>query len=201
MKSPALFLLAFLGACRGQTSGEPPVQLLQNIYFQSNFKPQKENRFFEDTRGNRPLEPGTVARGFLRDDPGYWEGRTPEGAYVLDMPSRVKLTRELVLHGKDRYEVFCTPCHGQSGLGNGTASKFGMLPPANFHLERFTQMPAGQIYESIHKGVRGNMPSYAHALEVDERWAVVSYVRALQRSKRARIDQVPEQIREDKGWK
>ena len=108
-----------------------------------------------------------------------------------------------VERGQERYDIYCAVCHGKTGVGNGIVIKrnAGMLQPPSFHDERIVQMPEGQIYDAIINGVRGNMPSYAYAIPVEDRWAIVAYIRALQLSRSATLDQVPSDIAAEKGWK
>lgn len=194
----ALFLVAALEGCRGQTSEDPPVHLNLNMDFQTHFKPQEENTFFQDGRSNRPLVPGTVARGFLNEDDHMYRGKVgSDFSKNLPMP----LSRELVSRGQERFQIYCTLCHGATGAGDGMIIKRGMLRPPSFHDDRIVQMPVGEIYEAINNGVRGNMPAYNYAIPVQDRWAIVAYVRALQISRRASLEQIPADIAESKGWK
>ncbi len=198
MAGSVLLALALTSGCRGQVSEEPPVHLNLNMDFQSNYKPQKENAFFEDGRAMRPLVPGTIPRGFLREDDQKFKGKVGNN-FVETLP--VSLTLDLVKRGQDRFKIYCTPCHGGTGKGDGMIVKRGMLQPPNFHDDRIVKMPVGEIFSAITNGVRGNMPAYDYAIPVNDRWAIVSYVRALQLSQRASLDMVPGDIVESKGWK
>ena len=193
---PIVFLVASV-ACRGQKSDNPPIHPNLNMDFQYHLKAQEGDNFFGDKRAMRPSVPGTVARGSLG---GTLEMRTGMAGeeYLVDSP--VVVTQELLLRGQERYEIYCTPCHGSAGYADGIATKRGNLPPPSFHDERLIEMPAGQIYESIWKGVRGNMPSYANRIGLRDRWAVVAYVRALQLSQNAKLEDVPADVSRDKGW-
>ncbi len=185
-------------ACRGQKSKNPPIHPVLNMDFQHHFKTQEGSSFFEDGRAMRPKVPGTIARGELVGSEELRTGKAG-GEYLQESPLTV--TTELVKRGQDRYEIFCTPCHGSAGYGDGIVTKRGNLPPPSFHDERIVQMPVGQLYESIQAGVRGNMPSYANRISVKDRWAVVAYMRALQMSQNADIDDIPEDVSREKGWK
>ena len=166
--------------------------------FQTNQKPQEENPFFADGRAMRPQVPGTVARGTLKENAELHMGKSGE-TFVTSIPVRV--TKEFVMRGQGRYNIYCAPCHARTGAGDGIIVQRGMLRPPSFHDDRLVQMPEGQIYDSILNGVRGNMPSYAYAIPVEDRWAIVAYVRALQLSQKAPLDLVPADIATQKGWK
>ena len=109
----------------------------------------------------------------------------------------------VVERGQERYNIYCAVCHGKTGQGNGIVIQrnAGMLKPPSFHEDRLVNMPAGQVYDSILNGVRGNMPSYAYAIPVQDRWAIVAYLQALQLSRRGTINDVPSDIAAAKGWK
>jgi cytochrome c len=195
----ACFLATILVGCQGQPFTEPPIHPNQNMDFNSAFKAQEENTFFEDGRAMRSLVPGTIARGNLKESSELHEGKLESGEYVKKNP--LPITKEFVTRGKERYNIYCTICHDPTGAGKGMVVSRGMLPPPNFHEARMQEMPEGQIYHAIHKGVNGNMPSYAYAIPVEDRWAIVAYVRTLQLSRKAKIDQVPSEISVEKGWK
>ncbi len=189
---------AFSAGCQGQKSSKPPVHLNLNMDFQSSMKSQEETELFADGRAMRPQVAGTLPRSELVSTDEFRTGKTGD-AYVPDIPS--ELSRELIDRGQDRYAIYCTPCHGGAGYADGLITKRGGMKPPSFHEDRLVTMPAGQIYEAMSKGVRGNMPSYANKLTVADRWAVVSYVRALQISQSTGLENVPEDIARSKGWK
>jgi mono/diheme cytochrome c family protein len=136
---------------------------------------------------------GTVARGMLREDARYYAGRTEDGEYVEQMP--VPVTRALLERGQERYDIFCTVCHGGSGDGNGIimAGNYGYTPAPTYHSERLRDVTDGYIYDVITNGVR-NMTGYAQQIPVADRWAIVAYVRALQRSQNADAADVPQSV-------
>ena len=177
-----LMVAAALSACRGQPSQKPPIHLNPNMDWQEKFKPLEANPFFEDRRSMRAPVEGTVARGLLRDNTPYYEGVDGTGAFVATIP--VSLDRSFLHRGQDRYEIFCTPCHGGTGAGEGIIIGRGYVPPPSLHDERLLDMPDGELYSAIYNGVR-TMPSYRHQIPVDDRWAIVAYIRALQRSQNA----------------
>lgn len=183
-----------LASCRGTESNRPPIHPNLNMDFQERFDPQEANPFFADNRSMRMPVPGTIARGRLRSDAAFYEGRTADGGFIIQTP--VPITRELLERGRSRYDIFCTPCHGGAGDGEGliTAGNYGYTPAPTFHGERLRGEPDGYYYDVITYGVR-TMPSYAHQIPPADRWAIVAYIRALQRSQYADPEDVPPSIR------
>lgn len=197
----ACFIVAgavFGASCQGQKSSKPPIHFNLNMDFQSSLKAQEETELFADGRAMRPQVPGTLPRNEVVGTEEFRTGKS-SGAHVPDIPE--PLTRELIDRGQDRYAIYCTPCHGGAGYGDGLVSKRGGAKPPSFHEDRLLSMPSGQIFEAMSKGVRGNMPSYANKLEVADRWAVVAYLRALQISQSTGLENVPEDVARSKGWK
>jgi len=127
-----------------------------------------------------PVE-GTVARGHLEIDLAFFQGINNDGSYVERMP--VDITRSFLKQGQHQYNVFCTPCHGGVGDGNGPVSDYGYIA-ASLLTESARNMPDGEIYSAIYNGVR-TMNSYRHQIKAEDRWAIVAYVRALQLSQDA----------------
>jgi len=182
----ALVVVPALGAgCRGQTFEDPPVAWIRNMHDQPRYDPQERSYFFEDGRTMRHLVEGVVARE-MEVDPEVYRGRTlDDAAWVLRIPSEIVDRHggmpELVSRGQERYGIYCSVCHNYDGKGNGMAVQRGMVQPPSLHDERIRHMPDGQLYGTIANGVR-NMPGYSHAIPVNDRWAIVGYVRALQLS-------------------
>ncbi len=185
-----------LGGCRGTESRRPPIHPNLNMDIQNRFDPQEANPLFADNAAMRKPPSGTVARGLLREDSRYYAGRTEEGEYVERMP--VPVTRALLERGQERYEIFCTVCHGGAGDGNGIimTGNYGYTPAPTYHSERLRDVTDGYIYDVITNGVR-NMPGYAQQIPVADRWAIVAYVRALQRSQNADAADVPQSTLSD----
>jgi len=186
-----LLLLAsvLLMSCRGQKSEKPPVHPNLNMDFQNRFNAQEENEFFADNRAMRPPVEGTVARGLLKEDVEYYEGLNPDSSFVEDIP--LEVSESFIYRGQDRYDIYCSVCHGGTGDGQGIimTGEYGYVPAPSFHSDRLREVPDGEIYSAIANGVR-NMPSYATQIPVEDRWAIVSYVRALQRSQYIPEDQM-----------
>jgi len=176
-----IMLAAFLGACRGQPSEKPPIHTQYNMYWQERFNAHQVNPFFEDRRAMRMPVEGTVARGHLENDLAFFQGINDDGSYVARMP--VDITRSFLKQGQHQYNVFCTPCHGGVGDGNGPVSEYGYIS-ASLLTESARNMPDGEIYSAIYNGVR-TMNSYRHQIRAEDRWAIVAYVRALQLSQDA----------------
>jgi cytochrome c5 len=186
----ALLTLMTLGlaGCRGQTSQEPPVAILRNMFQQPRYNPQAYSAFFEDSRTMRPPVEGTIARE-VETSPIVGEGRTADGKSFIETIPPVVVQRagdmdRLLARGESRYGIYCTPCH--DGLGNGKgmvirrANNQGFAPPT-FHQDRIRTMPDGQLFQTISYGFN-SMPAYGPQVPVDDRWAIVAYVRALQLS-------------------
>lgn len=184
--APALVLLPLaLGACRGETTKETPWVGIRNMYDQPKYSMQQEGAFFEDNRAMRPPVEGTVSRE--EDvDPGIAQGRLDDDSgYVLTVPDAIIAQagglEPLIRRGEDRFNIYCTPCHDKTGSGEGIVIRRGMLKPPTFHQDRIRHMPDGQMFATISNGIR-NMPAYGPQIPTHDRWAIVSYVRALELS-------------------
>jgi len=183
-----LFALLASTACRGETSANRPIAILQNMWFQPRYAAQSYSAFFEDKRTMRTPVEGTLARE-MEISPQLGDGRTTDGQGFVDtipaaVVQRVGNMEQLIARGQNRYGIYCTPCH--DGLGNGKGLVIGRaqnqaFQPPTFHDERIRKMPDGQLYQTITYGYN-NMPPYGPQLPVDDRWSVVAYVRALQLS-------------------
>mgnify|MGYP001814404458 FL=1 len=174
---------------------EPRIHIIPDMDNQPKVKAQSRFMLFADRRGMRPPVAGTVARGSLIGDSSLEFGRTADDVWVEAIP--VEMSMSLLERGRKRYDIFCSPCHGLSGYGDGMVARRAdqlqegtWTPPTSFHTELIRERPAGHIYNTISNGIR-NMPAYGSQIPVDDRWAIVAYVRALQRSQNATIDDVP----------
>lgn len=166
--------------CRGSISDKPPVHPNWNMDQQARIDPQEPSDFFADGRGMRPPVDGTVARGTLELDSYLYEGKVGDD-FVTELPTNMELTMDLLTRGKQRFEIYCIPCHDASGSGKGIVVQRGMLPPMPYSDARLTAMPIGQIYNIVKHGVR-NMPAYGKQIPLEDRWAIAAYVRTLQRA-------------------
>jgi len=188
-----LITLAFVTlatGCIAGESGEPPVVGIRNMYNQPRYDTQERQPFFADQRSMRPQVDGTVSRE-MSSSLTRATGRAADEGYLLEVPAKLIASHggsgPLLERGRDRYEIFCAACHSVSGDGKGMVSRraaalgaSGLIAPT-FHDDRLRHIPDGQLFATITNGVR-NMPSYAHNIPVDDRWAIVHYVRALQLS-------------------
>lgn len=151
------------------------------------YDPLTKNEFFPNQMASRPLVEGTVARGQLREDTAFYTGKV-NGEPVDSIP--IPLTRDLLVRGQERFTVYCTPCHGGTGVGNGVVVQRGFKPPPSFHEQRLRDMQIGYFVDVITNGF-GNMQDYAAQVKPQDRWAIAAYIRALQLSQNATIDDVP----------
>lgn len=169
-----------------------------NMRYQAKCIPYRESDFFADDKCERQLPPNTVARAYVRNFFAQQAGRPPvavRGALDEEVPNPpadipFPVTREVLAVGRDRYNTFCVPCHGIAGYGDGMIVQRGFPPPPSFHSERLRQVPPGYIYSVITNGF-GVMYSYAYRVPPAERWAVAAYIKALQLSQNATLEDVP----------
>jgi mono/diheme cytochrome c family protein len=186
---------AFAVYARHKTSTSPRIHVVYDMDQQPKYKAQTVNTAFADGRAaRRPVE-GTVARGELEEDDAYYRGKVGE-KWIEEIPVPVDMVT--MRRGQERFRIYCTPCHGWSGHGNGpVAEKAGKaaLNVADLHTDLVRGREAGHLYNTIANGL-GNMASYGAQIPVADRWAIVAYIRALQRSQNARIEDVPAELRD-----
>lgn len=151
----------------------------QDMHDQPRIKPLGANDFFANGQGARPLPANTVARGDLREDKDFWTGYTPEGDLLAAPPMPV--TRELLVRGRERFDIFCAPCHGATGDGRGMVVRRGYKQPSSYHVDRLRLAPLGYYFDVMTNGF-GVMPSYAAQVPPADRWAIAAYIRTLQLS-------------------
>lgn len=206
MKSVGLIVLAaavvpplWIARARSSKSPAPRVHLIADMDDQPKVKTQRASTLFSDGRAMRPVPAGTVARGQLQDDDHLLQGRAA-GDWATAFPIDVSLAT--LRRGRERFDVFCAACHGLDGTGRGAvavrAEELGegaWVPPTSMHTEEVRQRPVGHLFNTISNGIR-TMPSYASQIPVEDRWAIVAYVRALQRSQHSKIEDVPEEKRD-----
>jgi mono/diheme cytochrome c family protein len=160
----------------------------QKMSYQPRYDPLERTDSFENKASSRPLVAGTVPRGFLRENPEVFLGRKATGEYVTDFP--FPITEAVMKRGKERYDIYCTMCHGFTGYANGMIVQRGFSKPPSFH-EDVTRNKANGYYFSVITNGYGAMPSHAHQIPVSDRWAIIAYLRALQLSQNARLEDVP----------
>lgn len=173
--------LMILSGCQGTLSDKPGIHLNQNMDYQDRFNAQEANPVFADGRSMRTPVEGTVARGGLRQDLAFYEGVDEQGNLIAENP--LPLTKELLYRGQDRYDIYCSACHGGVGDGKGIimTGQYGYVPAPNFHSDYIRNQPDGHFYSAITNGIR-SMPAYNTQIKVEDRWAIVAYIRALQKS-------------------
>ena len=161
------------------------------MYDQPKYKALRQSEFFSDARQVRPIPDGTVARGFVNADTRIFQG-TSGGALVTEFPLNVDAG--LLARGRQRFNIFCSPCHDRTGNGGGMVVQRGYRAPPSLHIDRLRNAPVGHFFDVITRGF-GAMPDYASQIDVHDRWAIVAYVRALQLSQNAPLADVPPEER------
>jgi len=197
-------LVVSIAGCRGSKSRRPPIELFSDMDRQPKLRPQTFNAFFEDGLSSRLPVEGTVPRtGAVRvgtveiypfQDLPYNTGREPGTTNFVELLP-VPVTTELLARGQDRFAIHCAVCHGAAGDGKGVTSKYQMVTTANFHDKRLVVMPDGEIFNTITYG-KNTMNPYGSTVSVADRWAIVAYVRALQRSWLGALEDVPAPARD-----
>ena len=190
----ALSLTAF--GCRGMTRTQTPVHLNPNMDNVSRCEAQESTTLFADGRCMRTPPEGTVHIGGLQDDPHMFEGRI-DGEFASTLP--MEMDRDLLERGHERYDIYCAPCHGEAGQGNGTVAlraQNWIIP--TFHDAQRQSYPVGRIFDVITNGF-STMPSYSGQIPVEDRWAIAAYVRALQISQSATSEMLPAEYVQSRG--
>lgn len=182
--APLPFLLvAALAGCAGP-SRRPPIEVFPDMDRQPKYKPQTENR--------RPV-PGTVAVGYLKEDEPFHTGISG-GMYIGRNP--LPMGKQTLLRGQERFNIYCAPCHDRTGTGHGIVSQRTSWLPSNLHDPRQKNMTDGELFAVI-SGGRRSMPGYKYQVPAGDRWAIVAYVRALQRATSGTLADVPEELKEE----
>lgn len=153
----------------------------QDMHDQPKYTAYKPSNFFADERSARPVVEGTIAQGHLNEDELLYTGRVG-GQPAAMFPFAVD--EALMRRGRERYDIFCSPCHGLTGDGDGMVVQRGYRRPPSFHVDRLRDAPPGHVYDVITNGF-GAMPDYAAQIPVRDRWAIAAYMRALQLSQNA----------------
>lgn len=162
----------------------------QDMHDTPRYEAFEESDFFADKRAMRPYVEGTVARGMLHDNDLLYTGMVGEGELTATLPPEVVVDKALLERGQERFNIYCAPCHSQLGDGNGMVVQRGYKRPASFHDQRLRDQPVGYFYDVITNGF-GQMPKYSAQIAPADRWAIVAYIRALQLSQGATLDDVP----------
>ena len=174
MRALALIAAALLGACR------------QDMHDQPKYLPLHPSKFFADGRTSRPLIDGTIKRGGFDLDPARTTGKLGSTYAANPLPG----TEATYLRGRQRYDIYCSPCHDRVGTGHGMIVERGFKEPPTFHQDRLRTVADGYLFETMTQGF-GVMPSYAVQVPVDDRWAITAWIRVLQRSQNATLADVP----------
>lgn len=183
-----LLVAASVSGCRGTTRQKTPVHLNWNMDNQANLHAQEPSKFFEDGRGMRLPVANTIAVGELRADAAFQQGHV-NGQYLTELPEGLELNEALLARGQDRYDVYCTPCHGTVGDGNGAvpthAQTRGVVWVApTFHDEQRQGYPVGRVFDVATNGF-STMAGYRSQIPADDRWAIAAWVKALQLTQNA----------------
>jgi mono/diheme cytochrome c family protein len=198
----ALVPFAMIAKARATHTNEPRVHMLSDMDFQPKAMAQNASVIFVDGRASRMPVSGTVARGDLDLDDHYYRG-LQDGEWARAFPADLDISDRTMARGRQRFTIYCQPCHGASGDGNGMVHKRtlslgrnvrGWVQPSSLHQESIVRQPHGQMFNTISNGIR-TMPAYASQISVEDRWAIVLYLRALQRSQNAFIDDLPDDQR------
>jgi hypothetical protein len=168
----------------------------QDMHDQPRTYPLRGSPLFADGRSARPLVQGTVARGFLREDVSFYTGLGPDGKPAAQYPYPV--TGEVLQRGRERFQIYCTPCHDRSGTGNGMIPQRGFRRPPSYHIDRLRQAPPGHFVDVMTQGF-GAMPDYAAQVAPHDRWAIAAYIKTLQFSQNAPAAELPEELRSRLG--
>lgn len=189
------FILVCLGVVgiagfRGDKTRKPPIEVFPDMDRQPKLRPQTHAAFFADGLSSRLQVAGTVAREQPYEDNAINTGHIPGSTnFVENLP--VTVNASLLARGQQRFNIYCSPCHGAAGDAKGITTKFGMAIIANLHDQRIVRMADGELFNIITYG-KNNMGAYAAQIDIPDRWAVIAYLRALQRSRLATVEDVPE---------
>lgn len=193
-----LLLVSILGF-RGTTFTHPPMDvfpewLFPGMKYQPKLRPQSASNFFADGRADRMPPAHTVMRGMLDLDDHMYRGKDSAGQWAKGFPKGVTVDLQLLKRGRERYDIYCSPCHGLNGAGDGITAKYGigsLGANGNYNSERIRTMPEGQIFDTITNGSASKvMLPYGDKLTAEDRWAVVAYIRALERTQQGTVADV-----------
>jgi mono/diheme cytochrome c family protein len=188
-------------------SPQPRLQIIPDMDNQGRYKAQQANPIFADGRAMRPMVDGAIARGdewALGSDPHFYEGRVAD-QWATTVPPRIEIDESFMLRGQERFNIYCAVCHGFDGGGNGIVAQrareksqisTGWAPPSSLHDPIMRQRPVGHVFNTITNGIR-TMPAHGDQIPPYDRWAIVAYIRALQRSQHATLEDVPAAQRTD----
>jgi cbb3-type cytochrome c oxidase subunit III len=174
-RAVAIFLALVLSGCHRDMRDQPRYETLE------------ASELFADGQSARPVPAGTIARGQLQEDEAFYTGKR-DGGFVLQVP--VTIDRPLLERGQERFNIYCSPCHGRVATGEGMIVSRGFRRPPSFHIERLRSAPAGHFFDVMTHGF-GAMPRYGAHVPPQDRWAIAAYIRVLQLSQHADLSDVP----------
>ena len=175
-------LVATTGCARGCTSSRPPIHVNPSMDDQPKVLPQTASTFFYDGASMRQPIPGTVPIGGLKEDAAFFTGRGADGQFVATIP--VTVDEALLERGRQRYVIYCQPCHDARGDGKGILFQRASVPTASFHQEKILKYPDGQIFDIMTNG-QGLMPAYRWPIPPADRWAIIAHIHDMQRKRLA----------------
>ena len=190
----SLVPFALFASARESKGPTPRLQAVGDMDWQAKFKSQRHNPFFADGRSERLPPPGTIAFGELRDDDHFFRGKE-NGIWARTFPPAFEISSQKMERGRERFGIYCSPCHGLVGRGDGMINKRveslqtgrdSWVQPTNLIQDHLRQQPVGQLFNTITNGIR-NMPAYGAQIEAEDRWAILLYLRALQKSRSAQL--------------
>lgn len=198
----ALLPPLYVAVIKMTKSDKPRVHIVPNMDYQPKYKTQAASQYFVDGRTMRLPVEGTVALGELEEDDHFYRGKIGD-EFVSTFPPRFEISAQTMRRGRERFNIYCAACHGYVGEGDGLVSERALaradsaqwIQPLSLHVPRVRQQPVGELFNTITHGIR-TMPPYASQIPPEDRWAIILYVRALQRSQNASIDDVPANKRE-----
>jgi len=204
-----LFFFCVLTVCilgfQGHHFTQPPLEIFPNAIFpemtyQQKYKAQGASDFFADGRSDRPLPAGVVSRDPLRNDDEVYLGKDAQGQFIRHFPKAITVDSQLLERGRERFTIYCAPCHGALGDGNGITKQYGMGATPSYHDDKIRGLADGEIYNVITNGYNTMLP-YADKVVPQDRWAIVAYVRALQRAQMGTVNDVPAANKSELGLK
>jgi len=181
-----MFLLIGTNACRGYSSKKPPIHLITNMDTQPKYKPYGEGAWFINNMTMRSHLEKVVSRGNLKENTHLFFGKV-DGEICESFPDSIEINEELILKGQERYLISCSQCHGNLGDGNGLVGLRMPIRPSNLYTEYICNKSNGHIFDVITNGIR-LMPAHKIQIEVNDRWAIVAYIRALQSYNNPELD-------------
>ncbi len=189
----AIAMAMLQSACSNFTTRQPPVWVWDDMKKQDKYKAQAESQFFADGRASRLPVAGTISQELYKADTPRATGIEDNGTYVARNP--LPLSKETLLRGQQRFNIYCAPCHDRTGTGRGVVPAKVVWVPGNLHDPRMVNMVDGELFHVATSG-RRTMPGYRYQVSEHDRWAIVAYIRALQRAGQATAADVPADMQE-----